>query len=130
MDLDCEILDNIEELFSCLDAHELAICPDSLYNTLYNSGVIVFRRDSKLIQRCADLCLKESCQYWCDDRVLSHLLQQDPHMWYELPLIYNWKLSQGIPIYAKIIHWCGEWGKCYIAKHGGMKKLLRGDAVR
>jgi hypothetical protein len=33
-------------------------------------------------------------------------------------------MSRGVPLYAKIIHWKGEWGKQYIREHGGLKPAL------
>ncbi len=138
IDLDCEVLSSIEPIFSYLEEKELAIVrtddaiPEGFSPKvkgfenplIFNGGVIAFRKGSKLVQEWARITLDESHLYWGDDYILSLLI----HQWEEkvqiLPPIYNWRLAEGVPFYAKIIHWCGEWGKEYIAKQGGLKGSL------
>ncbi len=132
IDLDCEILSSIESIYQVLEKDkEIGVALDPLgfvseeIPSAFNSGVIVFRKNSLLIQRWARLCLQESDQYWSDDRVLSAVIHEFQEKVVILPPIYNWRISEGVPFYAKIIHWCGEWGKAYIVSHGGLKESLQ-----
>jgi len=139
LDLDCEVLSSIVPIFDFLsDGAQLAIaldrvapipegfaphiCADSV--RIMNGGVIVFPRGSALIQQWAELAQQEAHLYWGDDYILSTVIQNSSEFVRVLPPIYNWRLADGVPFYAKIIHWCGEWGKACIAKRGGMKGML------
>lgn len=141
IDLDCEILNCIEPIFSCLEEDkEMAVAFDRITAIpegfvpdknlegapVFNGGVIVFRKESEIIKEWARIALTESHLYWGDDYILSviiHRLQEKVQL---LPPIYNWRFADGAPFYAKIIHWCGEAGKAYIAKKGGLKGVLEG----
>ncbi|MBM3197880.1 MAG: hypothetical protein FJZ58_01320 [Chlamydiae bacterium] len=125
LDLDCEVLSSIQELFSYVEEKkELAVCREISSYTYCNSGVIVFKKKCSLLQKWADLCVYSAASYWGDDHALSEVVLAHRERCGELPFIYNWRISQGIPLQAKIIHWCGEWGKAYIAKRGGLKADL------
>lgn len=140
MDLDCEVLSSIELIFTYLEDKQLAIALDrvpaipegfapdrDLENRLiFNGGVIVFRKGSELVKEWARIALTESHLYWGDDYILSSIIHRMQEKVEILPPIYNWRLADGTPFYAKIIHWCGQWGKAYIAKQGGLKGLLEG----
>lgn len=132
MDLDCEILSSIEPIYQFLkEGKEVAAALDPLgfisdeIPSAFNGGVLVFRKDSLIIQKWASLCLQESDQYWGDDRILSSVIHELQEKVAILPPMYNWRVSEGVPFYAKIIHWCGEWGKAYIVTHGGLKESLQ-----
>lgn len=139
IDLDCEILSSIDCIFSYLrEGKEIAIALDRIAKIpdgfspekeeekkqIFNSGVVVFSKKSGVIQAWVDKSLHESHLYWGDDYVLSVILHAMEEKVEVLPPIYNWRLADGIPFYAKIVHWCGEWGKACIAKQGGLKKIL------
>ncbi len=140
MDLDCEVLSSIEPIFAYLEGKELAIALDRVSaipegfspednlesQLIFNGGVIAYRKGSHLIKEWARIALAESHLYWGDDYILSTLIHQGQEKIQILPPIYNWRLADGTPFYAKIIHWCGEWGKACIAKQGGLKGLLEG----
>jgi hypothetical protein len=125
LDLDCEVMECIEPVFSFLQGdQEVSIAWDAKQE-VYNSGVIVFRKKSPLIAEWADLARTQSDQYWGDDRILSAILERFPEKVSLLPDLYHWRLSEGLPMGAKIIHWCGEWGKLCLAQHGGLKRSLK-----
>jgi len=140
IDLDCEVLSSIEPIFSCLsEGKELAAALDripaipegfvpSKYEglELFNGGVIVFKKESALIKEWAKIALEEPHLYWGDDHVLSTVIGRYPENVAVISPIYNWRMANGAPFYAKIIHWCGEWGKTFIAKKGGIKETLEG----
>lgn len=139
IDLDCEVLSPIEPVFAFLKEKEVAVMrtdneiPEGFAPKIegfekpliFNGGVIVFRKESKLMQEWARISLTESHLYWGDDYILSHLVYQLEESVELLPPIYNWRLEEGVPFYAKIIHWSGEWGKSYIATRGGLKGILK-----
>ena len=125
LDLDCEVLENIEHIFSFLQGgQEISIAWDARQE-VYNSGVIVFRKNSPLMEEWADLASTQSDLYWGDDRILSSILERFPEKVSLLSDLYHWRLSEGLPMGAKIIHWCGEWGKLCLAQHGGLKSVLK-----
>ena len=128
LDLDCEILDSVEPLFSYLHKEkEVAVALYAIAEAsgfVCNSGVLVFKKDSVFMQEWASRSLLESEKYWGDDYLLTAILSQEVGRVAILPDIYNWRLSEGLPMNAKIIHWCGEWGKSCIEKNGGLKKAL------
>jgi hypothetical protein len=137
MDVDCEVLSCIDCIFGFLqDDTELAIwygltieAPEGLEaafeaETICNSGVVVFKKGSPILHEWADIALNESHKYLGDESILSLLISKKRDGVTPLPEIYNWRICRGFPLYAKIIHWKGEWGKKYILKHGGLKPLL------
>jgi hypothetical protein len=140
IDLDCEILSSIDPIFSYLEEKDLAIARTELSipegfapkvkgledPLIFNGGVIVFRKESELIKKWVQTTLKDFHLYWGDDYILSIIVHLNEDKVELLPTIYNWRLMDGIPLYAKIVHWSGEWGKEFIAKKGGMKGLLDG----
>ena len=131
IDLDCEILTSIEPIYQFLEKGKevaAALDPSGFISdeipASFNGGVLVFSKDSIIMQKWAGRCLQESDQHWSDDRILSLVIHEFQEKIATLPSAYNWRVSEGVPLYAKIIHWCGEWGKAYIASHGGLKDSL------
>ncbi len=127
LDLDCEVLDSVEPIFSYLQGEkEIAVALGDFAESgaVCNSGVLVFKKDSFLMQEWASRALLESEKHWGDDSLLSVILRLSMEKTAILPEIYNWRVSRGLPLHAKIIHWCGEWGKSCIKKHGGLKRAI------
>jgi hypothetical protein len=136
IDLDCEVLAPLEDIFSYLNSNELAVWfgsslhpPKGLEKIweaekLCNSGVVAFKKNSLLIREWAKQALENKDSYFGDECILSHLIYQNPDKVAFLPEIYNWRMSRGLPLEAKIIHWKGEWGKKYIAAYGGLRARL------
>ncbi len=137
LDLDCEVLSSLDDVFLYLEeGSELAVSYGYAENlpkilegageagTICNSGVLVFRKGSELLQKWEKKALEESDKYLGDECILSILLAESLDTVSLLPEEYNWRMTRGVPVCAKVIHWKGEWGKSYIAKHGGLKDLL------
>jgi hypothetical protein len=135
LDLDCEILGPLRPLFDLFPKdQEIAIArepilrqghPTALFQeTIYNSGVILFRRGAALIQKWAEKSAEENHCFWGDQQVLSRIIFEQNFSVFEIPDRYNFQLHSGIPINVTIIHWIGAWGKEFIRKHGGLRKEL------
>ena len=128
-DLDCEILKSLDSLFSLAkEGPYLSLARevsdgDSPY-PVYNGGVILYRKGNALLQAFAEKALTDAKHFWGDDRLLSFLIDRDSFSIDPLPSHYNWRISQGVPAGAAIIHWVGEWGKNYIKTYGGISSLL------
>ncbi len=134
LDLDCEILQSIEPLFEFCGAQEqLGIMREFTWQHLlkfdpaivYNSGVIVFEHGAPIIEQWAEGSVTLNHLFWGDEVLLSHLIQQMQLDVFELPGIYNWRLSQGMNLNAVIVHWLGGGGKSFIRQFGGLKPSLR-----
>lgn len=132
LDLDCEVLSDLRPLFSLQPGMHLAVeTPPALARerelstihpdeTLYNSGVILFDRDEPLIPKWIEAITKEGDAFWSDQHALSRVIYQESIPVHTLHEDYNWRMSQGLNIHAKIIHWVGSWGKEYIKEYGGL----------
>ncbi len=135
LDLDCEILGPLDALFAMLpEQAELGLVREPLIRqgdpalmfgeVLYNSGVLLFRRNASFLQRWAEESRLKNGQFWGDQQILSRLIFSENIPVHELPEIYNLQPSSGINLEARIIHWVGSWGKEFIKKHGGLKADL------
>jgi hypothetical protein len=133
IDLDCEVLDSLESLFSCLTpGSQLALAreyfTDHLLrfdpNVRYNGGVVVFEHGSSLIEKWAECGITQNHLFCGDDQLLSHLIFLQRLDVVELKDIYNWRMARGLNLNAAIVHWTGEGGKAYIRTHGGLKPSL------
>lgn len=124
LDLDCEVLSPIEPLFQYLQGDDFAI-GDPLQNGEYNSGVVVYRKNSLILKCLLDLCLKENHRFCGDDYALTYLLHQDQLPFALLPLEWNWVTKLGINFFVHIFHWSTEGGKRFIQAHGGIQKFFK-----
>lgn len=131
LDLDCEVLGDITLLYEYLDERcEIALALNSPVEEssyvdgvlTYNSGVIVYKKDSGLIPAWAELCQSEVEKFMGDQNVLSYLIASKDIPVARLHPIYNWPMAYGYHVGAVIIHWVGAWGKEMIQKHGGLRK--------
>lgn len=128
LDLDCEILSSIGDLFS--ERAQLALVREQATEhfprlhpeTRYNGGVIAFAHGAEIIRDWAQAALVRSGEFWSDDALLSALIYEKEWPVAELSEIYNWKLSKGLNLNTVIHHWVGSAGKAYIKKHGGIKE--------
>jgi hypothetical protein len=137
IDLDCEILTPVDPLFEYADP--VAIARETERSRLreegrgillkgqplYNSGVIVYKKKTALIERWAEICLEKHASFFGDQDALSYLIANERFDFVELPAIFNWRMSQGLHFDARIIHWAGSWGKAFIKKHGGLREFAR-----
>lgn len=135
LDLDCEVMGPLAPLFDLLPQNEeLGIIPEPLFyqagkdllfgEVLYNSGVVLFRHGSELVEKWGERAFSHNGEFAGDQELLSRMIHEEKHPVFELPDIYNARLVMGIPLHATIIHWVGNWGKTYIRLHGGLKEKL------
>ncbi len=116
LDLDCEVLRPLLPLFTlCRDSSKIALVKDQLAPVstypIYNSGVIVFRKDNPLIRQWAEQALAQNDLFRGDQDLLSHLVNEGGFPVEELPYIYNWNIGCGNNPEAAICHWVGERAK-------------------
>lgn len=115
LDLDCEIIGSIMPLFQKIHSHAgIAMAKEPSEEgeePTYNSGVVVFQKDSPLIQKWAEVCLHGHTQFLSDQTAINSLIHESHIEIAELPAIYNWRVSFGVNIEAVILHWTGAWGK-------------------
>lgn len=132
VDIDCEILRDLSPLFERegefwigresdpICEHEAELNLIQKDETLYNSGVIFYRKGFDLIKDWAEQVAKEGEAFCSDQHVLSHLIHQRKYNICELEPDYNWRMAWGLNIHASIVHWVGTWGKEYIRLHSGI----------
>jgi hypothetical protein len=134
LDLDCEVLASLDPLFDYLKESDFAIASETEAahvqersygelgeeESLFNSGVMVYRHASSLLHDWARDTLQRGDQFWGDQQVLSRLISEKQIQITQLDPRYNWRMSQGFNLDAQIIHWVGSWGKEYIRLHGGL----------
>lgn len=114
IDIDCEIRDSIAELFSyCNGPFEMAIGRD-INPTLYNSGVVSFRRGMPFIEIWASESLSRSHLFRGDQELLSALFFEHNILFWEFSSLWNWSREWGNDAAVKIYHWHGEPGKVVI----------------
>ena len=114
-DLDCEVTSSLTPLFQKAHTHSgIAIARERRYTQEeagYNSGVIVYRKDSPVLARWAEKCHRENDRYLGDQDVLTDIINTEQVEIAELSDNYNWRMKFGVNFEAVIIHWCGLWGK-------------------
>ena len=129
IDLDCLILKTIEPAFSFLDAAtDIALSsePESVQKQakeiklinddeiLYNSGVIVFKKDSRPIQAWVDILSDPTKTFPGDQDALSNALYINKIKPGNLPRIYNWPYIFPKPEDIVVMHFMGDRGKALI----------------
>lgn len=121
LDTDCEIRDNIEDIFDYIEPNKLAMAKDLPWSTRYqtkwhNTGVVAFRSRPNILDEwaAATAFTKER-----GDQEVLHQLLQDPmrrmiHIT-DLPRTYNTLRldlqDQTAPAKIKVMHWTGAKGK-------------------
>jgi hypothetical protein len=123
MDLDCEVRGSLEPLFDHLHpASDMSLISDPEREKIYNSGVVLFRKHSRLLKEWAEQCLGKSDQCLGDDYVLSPLIESGAYSFQELPKEYHWMMRGELNLSALILHWAGNWGKLFIETHGSLNE--------
>jgi hypothetical protein len=111
IDLDCEIKAPLEDLFSyCEHPSGMSLCKQLHTPTIYNSGVICFRRGCSLIDRWAATAEQFNHLFSGDQELLSCLIFAGKEPVGELPKRYNCSRLDDLAG-ASIIHWHGAHGK-------------------
>ncbi len=116
IDVDCEIRGPLDPLWTPLQlGMEIALVrePDG---SCYNSGVIAFRRKSKILSQWANLSRNANNQFLTDQEALSHAIDLHKPSMAELPATYNWKRSQGPNNDALILHYASGYWKDELRK--------------
>lgn len=117
IDLDCQILGPLNELF--LHLEPLAMVKEqfdlSSEKVSYNAGVIVFKNGIPAIEDWADRSFEHNHQFRGDQDVLNALIHERNFSIAELPQIYNWSRLKEKNPEAIILHWHGPQGKSEIA---------------
>jgi hypothetical protein len=128
LDLDCEVLGSIEEIFSLYSSHfplGLLLENKTLHPPHFNGGVIFFAHGLELIQKWAEDTIGLNACFWADDHILSALIDKLQFPVMELPEIFNWSPGKGVNANAIIYHWQGYHGKMWIRDYGGIKHILQ-----
>ncbi len=117
IDLDCEIRGDLKPLFQSLSDAEIAIARDIVHErawnlpdeVTYNSGVVVFRQNAKIIQHWAEMAAKLNNKFMSDQDALSRAIYLHQPNLIELPQIYNWHKIQDRNPEALILHYVASW---------------------
>ena len=134
LDLDCEVLGPLEPLFERYQSDAFVIAPETEGaflaeeakgellpgEVLYNSGVILYHKQSPIIEALKTAAPLRSSEVWGDQQLLSRIVHEQQFPITPLDENYNWRMARGLNIHAVIIHWVGNWGKKYIRKYGGL----------
>ena len=122
IDIDCEIRDSIQELFSfSKNPDDLAIARE--HSGSFNSGVMVFHHGLPLFEEWACRSIKENELHAGDQDVLSKIIEENASPISLLPPIYNWSRCESEDSSAVILHWHGTYGKAII-RHQMMRSQL------
>lgn len=126
LDPDCQVRGSLIELFEqCENPAGIAVAPEheSSQNLnmsrnlmregeiMCNAGVVVFRKDSKIIQQWAEQSKTLNHLYCSDQQLLVHVLFSQKLPFSLLSQMYNWTVDQGPNQNAVIYHWWGSAGK-------------------
>jgi hypothetical protein len=117
IDLDCEIRAPLHSLFAySSNPTGLAMALDvgSLQPPMYNSGVISFKKQCKLIDQWAEASFQRNHEFIGDQDLLSTLIAEQNLTIGLLPATYNWSRYLPENHEANILHWHGPWGKAII----------------
>lgn len=139
LDLDCQIRGSIKPLFE-LSLHEagIAIARENKfwqelnlsYNILlpdeqmYNSGVVVFEKNSPIIQEWAKQSLDQNHLHYGDQQLLVRILHTQDLPFTPLSGIYNWPVEMGLNSKAIILHFTGRCKKIVRRQIEYMQKNL------
>ena len=121
LDLDCEVQNSLDPLFSyLLLGAEIALLkyPKNQWmkegERHYNSGVLAFRQEAQIIEKWASLSLELATEFPGDEEVLSRAISLYPPRLIELPPIYNWFYDLPPNPNSVICHFTGPGGKVKI----------------
>ncbi len=128
VDADCEIRGPVQALFAFADkppgiAMAKDQCDAALHYPIYNSGVIVFRRNLELIVQWARNCLERNHLFRGDQEVFSRLVAETGVVIGEIPPLYNWSRCQKDHAEAIVLHWHGVYGKHVIRNQINISEL-------
>lgn len=122
MDLDCQTLGPIESLFDLLIDGSIALVAEAEWSQelnrkkghllpgeiMYNSGVLLYDRNSSIIKEWAKQSLERSDSFFGDQQLLSRILFTEKIPVVSLEPIYNWPMDNGLNPKAVVLHWSGH----------------------
>lgn len=118
LDIDCELISSIDEIFSYLSENQIGLCEDQSENNflnnlnpikkVFNSGVVIYKSKSQIIQKWAELSFKCSQDFFGDQDLLSHLIHEYKYSPKIMPLCWNWPAPWREDPDTKICHWFGN----------------------
>ena len=120
LDVDCQVLQNIEEIFSLVPPDTIGLTRDWVRDNWWATGVIVVNDRPKLLEHWNNMLLKTAIRG--DQEMLYEIVGKKEHeQIQELPQEYQWlRISlnrhKDSPN-KKIIHWTGHKGKRFIREH-------------
>ncbi len=118
LDIDCELKSPTDEIFSYLNGNEIALCKDisefTYFNSnkdqnkiLFNSGVIVYKSKSKIVEKWAKMSYEYNHDFLGDQDLLSHIIYKYKYKPKILPIHWNWHAITKENDEAKILHYTG-----------------------
>ena len=121
IDLDCEIMENISDIFKYTRPDKIACANDPYHSwgCRWQTGVFAIENNSKLLEMWVYKCINISNRG--DQEVLWDIVKDNDNYISQIPDEYNWlrkdvetKRKWSIP--PKVIHWTGDAGKKVIKK--------------
>ncbi len=127
IDIDCEILGNIQDLFSYADHPSgIGLVKDRgspMGTPDYGAGVIVFRHGAPLMEEWVNEIFLRHHQFKGDQELFCSMIAERNLEISEVPLIYNWgRIYENNP-HALIYHWHGHFGKEIIRQRIWSKQI-------
>ncbi len=131
LDLDCQVNGTLEPLFNSLAfGAEMGLVEEPPFiqrknqeeNSLlpgevsYNSGVIVFRNDAKILKKWAEEAIHNSREHIGDQQALNRAIFNHSPSLVHLPTHYNWSRALGPNPDSLIYHFAGGDGKLELLK--------------
>ena len=132
LDVDCEVLANIEEVFDLVPPGMIGLTRDWVRANWWATGVIVVNDRPELLEHWNNMLLKTAIRG--DQEMLYELVGNKPHeQIQELPQDYQWlriSLNKGKDSPTKkVIHWTGPKGKKFIREHLSKGRMWKGQVV-
>lgn len=130
MDVDCEVRKPMDGLFTALDRGSFWIAPDLLEwqanllqlglcypeETIYNTGVILYAKDSPILKEWAKETLIRGPTIPGDQELLSHVIYENHFEIGELDKIWNFHRRKKLNKEVVILHWIGQKNKLELLK--------------
>jgi lipopolysaccharide biosynthesis glycosyltransferase len=126
LDLDTQVRGSIEPLFAfCENEGGFAAAPEHVSSQLlnkqrkmigedqviYNAGVLVFKRQSKVVQEWIDRSKDQNHLHCSDQQILALVLNSKLFDFTTLSRLFNWTIDVPAPSEVVILHWWGGYGK-------------------
>ncbi len=84
--------------------------------TMFNAGVVIFERDSQIIQEWAKQTITRNHLFCSDQQLLANILFTEKRSFAVLSSVFNWTVDRPINPDAVIVHWWGNMSKETIKK--------------